>query len=204
MEEFKRSKLWWSVCSFYGHKRKTTSPSVLWDCWGVFIIIILLLLLIFCVFFFFFLPLSLIYIWQEPLDTEINIQFGSFTLKTRKVQLIEQSLPVHESVDYKLLFGNVEAQCAEVCSSLLFFSSSFLLFPSSSLLLLLSLFSLFSLLFLILSFVRLHSTIIGLGIALLGDDMILKFFFSLSLPFSLFSFPLFFNDLIELLVLGCT
>ena len=51
---------------------------------------------------------------EEPIDTEINVQLGNFTLKSRKVQLIQNFLDVEIYEDYVARFGKDEKQCAEV------------------------------------------------------------------------------------------
>ena len=56
--------------------------------------------------------LSLLFI--SLISSEINIQLGNFTLKSRKVQLIQNFMDVEVYDDYVERFGVDEKQCAEV------------------------------------------------------------------------------------------
>jgi hypothetical protein len=55
---------------------------------------------------------------DQVLDTEINIQLGDFTLKSSRLEVLNEFLPLDQSEDYMAIFGrDVDAtpmQCAEV------------------------------------------------------------------------------------------
>ena len=51
---------------------------------------------------------------EESQDTEINIQLGDFTLKSKRVEVLNNALGVIDDVDFNQLFQGANMQCAEV------------------------------------------------------------------------------------------